>query len=186
MSLEQSYNHELNAVKGWFSPYALDKTVDQAADSAEIINGSVCSLNATGRLQLGLAVNAIPLFAFSSLEGYTGAGPAGAMSNISGHMSGRFYGQLATQSTAAKRVLCLVALGAYELETTEYVAGTYAPNDALTSPAPAATNAGKLTVGEYYTDTICGAVSDGTAVNNYGKNVLRFWPLFIPATPVSA
>lgn len=177
-----SYSHELNPTKGWFSPYALDKTVDVAADSAEVIMGSVCSLNSSGKLQLGLEKNAVPLFALSEIQMHTGAGPAGGMANISDHMSGRFYKPLALQPSAARRVLCLVALGAYELETTEFIAGTYVPNQALTSAAPGETNAGKLVAGEYYTDTICGAVSDGVEVNNHSKSVLRFWPLFVPAT----
>ena len=180
-----SYDHELNASKGWFSPYALDKTADQAADSTEIIMGSVCSLNAQGRVQLGLDVNAIPLFAFSAIESFDGEGPAGGVANIAGHMSGRFYGALAGQATAARRVLCLVALGAYELETTEFVAGTYVSNQPLTAAAPGEANEGKLVAGEYYVDTICGAVSDGVAVNNHSKSILRFWPLFIPASASS-
>ena len=193
MDTTQSYDSELNASKGWFSPYALDKTASVAADSAAITMGSVCSLNANANLQLGLAVNAMPLFAFSQIESYTGDGPAGKVANMAGHMAGRFYvGPNAenipanrVQGTAATRVLCFVAVGSYELETTQFVAGRYAPNDPLTAPAPDADNEGKLLVGEFYTNTICGIVSDGVATNNYGKSILRFWPVFIPATPAS-
>jgi hypothetical protein len=181
-----SYDHELNATKGWFSPFALDKTANQAVDSANIIMGSVCSLNSNANVQMGLEPNAVPMFAFSAIDSFNGAGPAGQVANMAGHMSGRFYGALEGQAVAARRVLCLVALGAYELETTEFVEGTYAPNQPLTSAAPGEADAGKLAAGEYYVDTICGAVSDGVATNNYSKSVLRFWPLFVPAAEVSA
>ena len=59
---------------------------------------------------------------------------------------------------------------------------THAEWDTFTLAFFGETNAGKLVAGEYYTDTICGAVSDGVEVNNHSKSVLRFWPLFVPAT----
>jgi hypothetical protein len=191
MDMTNGYDHELNPVKGWFSPYSLDKSVPQASGNADIVMGSVCSLNATGRLVAGLAVNAMPLYAFSTTSGFTGAGPAGKMANMSEHMTGRFYNAAAPaagsqiQSAPARVVMCLVGIGSYELETTEFVAGSYPSNTALTSPIPGAANAGKLVAGTFFTDTICGMVSDGTAVNNYSKSVIRFWPVFVPATPAS-
>jgi len=181
MALTQSYDNELNGVKGWFSPYALDKTADLAATSDEFVAGRVYSLNASGNLVRGLIDNAMPLFGFSKIEGFTGAGPAGQMANLSTHMSGRFYGDQAIQGTAAERVLCLVATGGYELETTEFTDAAYAPNALLTAQDEnAGATSGVVEAGTFGADTICGVVSDGTATNNFSKSVLRFWPVYLP------
>lgn len=175
----QSYDHELNASKGWFSPYALDKVVSVAADSAAVLPGSVGSLNSAGRFQMGLAHNAMPLFVFSLTPQ---SDLTGGEANIASRMPGRFYGAQQLGTSSQQRLVTLVATGAFELETTEFVAGSYAPNDVLTSPQPGEANAGKLTEGAFYTTTACGMVSDGVAENNYGKEILRFWPIFVPAS----
>ena len=81
----------------------------------------------------------------------------------------------------------LVALGAYELQTTEFVADTYAPNDPLTVDDGAITpaNAGKLTKGTLYTDPIVGVVSAGQTDSEHNATIkfLAFWPVWLPPVP---
>ena len=74
--------------------------------------------------------------------------------------------------------MALVATGAYELTSTEFVADTYAPNDALTSDTAGA-NAGLLKKGTMYTDMIVGIVSRGQVDNGYGFDSIAFWPVAV-------
>lgn len=77
------------------------------------------------------------------------------------------------------QAMALVAVGAYELVTTAYVAGqAYAPNKALTS-SMADTNAGLIQLGTVYTDMICGICSRGVVDNGYGTDAVAFWPTLI-------
>lgn len=169
---KQMYEHELNVVKGWPSPYAVDKRVTLADTQDEVLPGMVCSMNAQGELELGLATGAMPLFAFPSSSDFDVRSDFGGWVGPS------------TAPHGASNMLVLPAAGAYEMESTEFDdQGTYAPNDTLTSPVPGAPNAGRLEGGTAYTDTICGVVSEGVLTNEYRMQVLRFWPVWLPPTP---
>jgi hypothetical protein len=89
-------------------------------------------------------------------------------------------------------IVCLVAVGAYELETSEFDTDrTYAPNDVLKAVAADTddtpeTGGGCLTNDcEVYTDAIVGVVSRGAYTNAYGKSALALWPVYVPADPCS-
>jgi hypothetical protein len=166
------YTNELNPLKGWPSPYAVDKTAEVADPSVTINNGSVMSLDAAGDFELGLNLDAVAIFALQNSDDFDVVGDDGNLVGAS------------ASGTQTAKMSGLVALGAYELESTEYLtSGTYAPNDPLTSPVPGAANAGTLQVGVAYTNTICGVVSDGVVANERAINVLRFWPTWLPRTP---
>jgi hypothetical protein len=163
------YDHMLNALKGWPTAWAVDKVANLADDSAAVLAGSVMSLNSDGEFVLGLIENAMAVFALQNSTDFDVVGDEG---NIVG------------KGSSIPRISGLVAAGAYELETTEFVSSEgLVPNAALTSPAPGVSNAGKLAVGTVYTDTICGVVSDGVVNNCYGVEMLRFWPAWLPVTP---
>ena len=161
----QMFDHELNALKGWPSPYAVDKDADlKSGDS--VIAGQVMCLDANADFQVGLAENAVAIFSLQNSTDFDVVSDDGGMvGGASGvpHMSG------------------LVALGAYELESTEFnSASTFNPNTPLTSPAPGVANAGRLEVGVVFVNTICGVVSDGVIANERAIDVLRFWPTWLP------
>ena len=164
----QMFDHELNPVKGWPSPYGVDKAATLSADETEaVLGGSVMSLDVEGEFRLGLYVDAMPIFALQNSTDFDVVSDDGGMvGNADGtaKMSG------------------LVAVGSYELESTEYDSLlTFNPNDALTSPVPGAADAGLLTAGVPYTDTICGVVSaPGPVANERQVDVLRFWPVWLP------
>ena len=163
----QMYDHELNPVKGWPSPYAVDKAADVALESASqvIYRGQVMSLNAAAKLQLGLDCGAMPIFALNTSTDYDVVSDDGG---------------LVGASDGGPRMSGLVAVGGLEVESTEYDSTeSYAPNAALTAGAPSASDAGVIKNGEAYTDTICGIVSDGTFINEFKKTMLRFWPWYI-------
>lgn len=86
----------------------------------------------------------------------------------------------------------LVATGAYELETTEFVTSlTYTTNQPLRSPVG---NAGSNESGStasgvlrndtitLYTTAVVGVVSRGVFTNKKGMSVLAFWPVYCPGT----
>jgi len=78
--------------------------------------------------------------------------------------------------TPTGQALALVAVGAYELVSTAFVAGSYPPNTPLTANKSGSAAPGKLRSGTLYTNMIVGIVSRGVVDNGYGKNALAFWP----------
>jgi len=108
---------------------------------------------------------------------------------------------VAANAMPAGMITGIVASGAYEIQSTEFVeAGgsvSYAPNTPLTATDDANGDGGLLTPGEFYTDWICGVCSThvgvrwdrqtpgyyptnpiGATADNY--SVLTFWSYFLP------
>jgi hypothetical protein len=105
-----------------------------------------------------------------------------------------------TSISPAGKQVALVATGAYELATTEFLNAptTYSANDILHSPTEdqvtsgseadagklyktrswTGGNAGALTL---YTDSVCGVVSRGKYTNQHRVSVLGFWPVYLPS-----
>ena len=155
----QMFDHELNPVKGWPSMAALDKKVTLDTGVIGVVAGCGLQLNpATGKALLGTTNGAMGLFAFQGQNEFDVNGDVGNF--ISGAIN------------------CLVATGAYELESTEYSGLAFAPNDPLTL-----TVLGKLTVTTFAgLENIVGVISDaGPITNAYGSSVIRFWPVYCPA-----
>ena len=128
----QMFDHELNPVKGWPSPYAVDKSLDLVGDKA-CNRGMVMSINSNGKFVVGLYCAAMPIFALNSSGDFDVRGDdgnlVGGLGGVS-HMSG------------------LVAVSALEVESTEYdAAETYLPNTPLTAGEPDAADAGVLKPG---------------------------------------
>jgi hypothetical protein len=164
----QMFDVELNQKKGWPSPYAVDYAAEYASGESGVKAGMVVSLDANGAFVRGLASDgAVAIFVLQSMADLDVLSDIG---NVSGGVGSG-----------------LVALGAYELQTTEFVAGNYAPNDPLTvddgSVVPA--NEGKLTLGVLYTDPIVGVVSAGQTDSEHSADIkfLAFWPVWLPPTP---
>lgn len=158
----------LNALKGWPQPAAVDFHTEFADSvTSEVLPGSVVHLDGTGKYALGVGtLSVMPLFMFNGSndpdvqnEGGDPATEKGAFIPIN----------------PTGQAMALVATGAYELVSTAFVAGTYDPNDPLTSPTSGG-NAGKLQVGTLYTDMIVGIVSRGVVDNGYGHDAVAFWP----------
>ena len=170
----QMFDHRLNPIKGWPSPYALDKAkgVGQAAAEQGIKAGMVVHIDSvTGLFMRGLPGNQVPVFAWNDFLAFDAQGADDG--NIS------LYGN-------NKGISGLVALGSYELQTTEYdTAYTYAVNDHLTAwdshlGGYVAANKGKIRKGFPYHETICGVVTAGAAVNNFGKYWVSLWTYYLP------
>ncbi len=159
----QMFDHELNPTKGWPSPYAVDKAATAATGVTAIFAGTGVSLDpSTNQLVLGFATaGAMAMFAFQNQDDFDVNGDVG---NIIGN-----------------NINCLVACGAYELETTEYEGSDFPPQLPLTLN-PSTGKVVAASGGISGTDDVAGVVSDhGPILNAYGKNVVRFWPVYCPS-----
>ena len=171
----QMTSETLNALKGWPAPAAVDFHSEFAADiTTRVAPGTCVHLDADGKYALGVGTNAVfPLFTFQASDAFAVLNDGGDASTDKGVWVG---------ISPTGQVMALPAKGAYELVSTNFVDADYAPNDHLTSPLTGA-NAGKLTVGTVYTDTIVGIVSRGIVDNGYGYDAVAFWPWYIPPIP---
>jgi hypothetical protein len=160
----QMFDFELNQKKGWPSPYAVDYAAEYASGVTGVKAGMVCSLDANGKLQKGVTGTAMAIFILQNQSDFDVLSDKG---NVSGGVGSG-----------------LVAAGAYELQSTEFVDGVYAPNDPLTVETAGA-DAGKLKVGTEYADPIVGVVSAGVTTSEHDATIslLAFWPVYLPPTP---
>ena len=173
----QMTDHTLDGVKGWPSPHAVDfQAPFKAADLSTLAGtghpayaGRVVQLDDNGNFIYGVGNYAMPLFLFNNSDDPD-------VANDGGSSAGNWVGV-----TPSGKLLAFVAIGGYELESTEFIDTTYVPNDWLTAPT-GTTNAtsGVLTKETNRANPICGLVSRAKYVNSHGKSVIAFWPVFLP------
>jgi len=183
--LAQSYAHSLNIVKGWPHPAALDFFAKASANVLYNLRpGQCCSLNSSGELEPGVALARMGLFLFQGVR--------------SRDVDNRSSDTWVSGGIPSGNIMCIVAKSGVELETTEFVPGTYNPNDLLKSPTgntandealdanglPTSSSSGVLTKSSVtlYTTAVVGVVSRGTLTNYNKKSVLSFWPVYLPGT----
>ena len=177
------YEQALTPLKGWFEPSALDYAAKLSANVTIVLySGRVAHLNASGELETGISGTTMPLFVFQNSTDFDVSNPGTTAK-----------GNFVHRPIAPTGVInCLVATGAYELQSTEYDTGeTYAPNQLLQAPTANTTQAtgGVLTnqrpggggLVRQYTDAACGVVSRGTSKNEHEQDVIEFWPIYLPA-----
>ena len=164
----QMFDHELNPVKGWPGPAALDKSKAIKANET-IQRGRVMSIDPVAdQFVLGAPDNAMPIFAFPGSADFDVYSDDGNISG--GHGMG------------------LVATGGFEVETTEFLGANFPPNTPLKCHNDADADKGKVEAtddgfcfGDSEAVCICGIVSDaGPLTNDFRKSVLRFWTVYIP------
>jgi hypothetical protein len=101
----QSYDYHLNPTKGWPHPAALDFVAKIAPGVTYDMRAGQCAhLNSSGLLEPGVAAAQMPLFLFQGANEYD-------TNNASGSQW--------VPITPRGYIMCLVAKGAVELETTE-------------------------------------------------------------------
>lgn len=171
----------LDALKGTpiSSPHKLDFEAKFSSSIPDgdlpVLAGSVVSLNSSGEYILGVGTTPVmPLFIFNNSDDPDVVNEAGDPSTERGVW-------VPVNPTGV--AMSLVATGAYELISTAFVAGDYAPNDPLTADLSGGGDPGKLQVGTLYTDMIVGFVSRGKVDNGYGYTALAFWPCPVFPTP---
>lgn len=159
----------LNALKGWPNMNAVDYHAELDSSITDtVLAGSVVSLNSSGNFIQGVGTTAVmPMFLFSNSDDPDVVNDGGDAATDAG---------VFIPISPTGQAMALVAVGAYELVSTAFVAGSYAPNDPLTADLAGGGNPGELQGGTLYTDMIVGIVSRGVVDNGYGKDALAFWP----------
>ena len=173
----QMFDHMLNPVKGWPHQAALDF---QAKISANVLYdmraGQCAHINASGELEPGAQLLQMPLFMFQGANDF----------DVNNQRNDQW-----TPISPSGRIMCLPGKGAYELETTEFDSTqSYLPNDHLVAPVGNTSGdeftSGVLTnasPGGLYVAGMknrVGVVSRGKFTNAYGKQVVAFWPIYLP------
>lgn len=186
LNLEKPYDHHLNPSKGWPSEAPLDHVAKQSANVLYSLRAGQCAhLNSAGELEPGVQLGQMGLFLFQGKDSYD-------VSTASDDVH--------IPVTPSGNIMCVVAKAAVELETTEFVGSlTYAPNDYLRSPVGNAASAEALSgtparpttassgvlrndTITLYTTAIVGVVSRGVFTNYNSRQMLAFWPVYLPGT----
>ena len=172
----QMNDHTLDALKGWPSPYAVDH-VASAASGVTVVAGSVVTLDASGNYVLGqTATSAVAMFAFQNSTDPDVSNDGGVTFGGSGSANAW------VPVSPSGGIMALVATGAYELESTEFTAGTLAINSTLTGN----NTTGKLEAGAIYAKPICGVVSAAISDNSHGVSAIKFYPVWLPPNNAGA
>ena len=185
----QMYEQSLDAIKGFYSPSALEKVRPLAAallNSLTVIPaGRVAHIDAAGNWALGGSGTQMPCFLWQGSKD-----PDVFNDGVSAATGTRHW----TSVLPSGEMKGVVATGGYELQTTEYDATqVYAPNQLLTASAVGIlTNVGAV----QYTNWICGVTSwhelnraeatpatAPTGNNLHNVATLTFWTYFLPAAP---
>lgn len=165
----QNYDHIVKIVSGPLEPHTLQYGA-AFKSGEEFVAGALVSMHTDGTLQAGCSDTAMPMWAINGVADLDVASEGVAYAGGNGISGGD--------------VNAYVAVGGYELFTTEYDAATgntYTPNLYLT-PATGS-DEGLVTLANmsaYSTQLVCGVVSRGVVTEKYSTNVLYFWPVFIP------
>jgi hypothetical protein len=173
----QSFTNMTNPAKGWPSQSALDFQAKISPNVLyDLVAGQCAHINSAGELEPGVQLHQMGLFMFQGANDY----------DVNNERNSQW-----TPISPSGRVMCLVATGAYELETTAFDSTqSYNTNDFLNAPignsSGSAGVSGVLTnvdASTLYTSNMIakvGIVSRGAFTNCYGVSVISFWPIFLP------
>jgi hypothetical protein len=183
------FTNLLNPAKGWPNPVALDyRAKVDATVLYNMVAGQAAHLNATtgNTLLPGVVNNQMGLFLFQGVNELDTNNAVGTAGGITQWIPINPVGW----------IMCLVAKGPYELETTEFDSTqTYTANQPLRAPTGVAANSypgsGQLTnqsvtmasqtnTPQSSSTAVCGLVSRGQFRNSYGMPALAFWPIYNP------
>jgi hypothetical protein len=173
----------LNALKGWPRPAAVDfeakfdSSITERVPAGTVVH--VDPANAVPTYKLGVGtLNVMPLFTFQASDDPDVENDGGDAATEKGIW-------IAISPTGV--VMALVAIGAYELVSTNFLdSESYLPNKLLTADVgtdPTTGDAGQLKGGTLGTHNICGVCSRGDTDNGYGSDAVAFWPVFLPVYP---
>lgn len=189
----QMFTNAIDFLKGWPSQTAVDHVAKLSTNVtlARVPSGRVVHLNASHEFELGAKGTQVAIFTIPASDDYDVANPGNGDTDPYGWTSVAPGGNMSG----------LAATGSFELATTEFEVAsgvTYNPNDLLHSPTEdQITGSDKSVAGKLfkrkgwpggsnaalvlYTDSICAVVSRGAYANHYRRNVLAFWPVYLPS-----
>lgn len=171
--------HTLEAPKGWPSPHAVDFQAKLSANVTidPVFAGRVVHLNADGEFEMGVSGTQMAMFLFQNSDDPD-------VKNDGGDPETEVDVWVAIAPTG--KINALVAAGAYELASTEYLSADEAslvPNAVLTAGTSNSVSGtgGVLALATLGTHNICGVVSRGVKTNSHLKKEVYFWPVWFPA-----
>lgn len=171
---DQMYDHELNVLKGWFTGMHFLDHSGPIADGEVITAGSVVYKDEAGEFRLGNPDNTLGMFAWPNSTDFDVSADVGNIQSFN--------------------LTALPSTGAYEVQTTEFDPRyVYNVNDYLAAwfpgkPGYDAQYNGHIFVGNPFTDTLVGIVSQGKTENDFKKEVVSLWTYHLPidATDVNS
>ena len=173
----QMFDHTQIELSGRSLTYPLDFAAPADPDETiAVLQGGLCSLNADGQIVTGLGDSV-------ANEVIAGKTPMGLIA-IQGRDEFDANSDVGNFSDGIQSAL--VCSGGYEIETTEFEAGSYVPNEALTFGVT--TNRGLIVkaAANYSDQHVIGVVSRANKANEYNKQVLAFWSVYCPAVALTA
>lgn len=210
----------LDGLKGWPSPTAVDiaGTISSNVTLTTVYTGRVVHVASVTQggggtpspgnnvplpvFEMGAKLTQMPIFLWAGTDQYDVSNPGVPSGTILGGTTANPAAWIPIRPSG--NVMGLVAIGGYELETTEFDTDQdYAPNDVLRCVTDNTdTDGGVLTnqdasggdalatsaqavwgdpgVAEW--ESIVGCVSRGSYTNKHGKSALAFWPVYLPGT----
>lgn len=180
--------HTLEGIKGWpnnLHAVDFDAKLSPNVTIDPVFAGRCVHVNSVGDYEMGLPdidrAGNMAIFIFQNSDDPDVSNPGG----ITGSESDEPGGFIAIAPAGA--IMGLVAIGGYELESTEFepeasLGSIYEPGDTLTATADnaSAVTGGRITKGVAYDVPLCGVVSRGVFTNSHTRQALAFWPVFLP------
>jgi hypothetical protein len=189
------FQHAFDILKGWPNPAAVDYAakVDPGVTYFPVYSGRIVHVNASGNFEPGAVGSQMPILMIPSQSDFD-------VTNLSASGANAWYPVSPTQKMSG-----LVAIGGYEVQTTEYdPTGTFNINDPLHAPVEAQITTGtdKSMAGMLYnkrnwpggsaaqivvyTDNVCGVISRIPGNNALRVPVISFWLTYVPCATATA
>jgi hypothetical protein len=182
MPLRRMTSHTLDGLHGWPRMHAVQYRASfnpahlAAISGGVVFEGRVVSVNNNGQFELGISGTRMPMFLLQDSDNPD-------VVNYGGDTMSEPFAWASVLPPQGGRLSALVAIGAYELATTEFdKTRTYNINDLLTAaPGTNIAVSGVLTNDVPNASTpVCGVVSRPPYRNSHGQEVLAFWPVYLP------
>lgn len=178
MNFTRQYEHVASIAHGAHPEYRLefDANVKDVEASLAIRQGSIVSLDSNGEYVIGCGAGAGVNFPVPCISMKNVADP-----DVTAGVAGNSY-RNSTYSAIGGKITAIPCTGGYEIETTEFVGDTFAPNDGLV-PATGA-DIGKIKIATAQpgaSEPYVGFVSKAVyTASNYNHQRLSFFTNFIP------
>ncbi len=184
----QMFEHMLDPVRGYNTDLnhldcigKLHSAVTFDVPAGRVVHVASLDTNKKPQFKTGVHARSPAIFLFQGSTHFDVSNPGTSVGGIFGHRAIAPAGWMSG----------LVALGGFELRSTEYDTDqTYTTGDLLTAPNADSnsTTGGRLTNKRsgsdpvrQYTEAVCGIVSTGVETDHNGVSTLTFWTCWLPA-----
>lgn len=176
----QMFRHALSALHGWPRDYALDYAAPLASGqtASRAVAGRCVSIDSSAKFIMGCDNKSMPMFLVNGANSFD-------VNNSGVDADGNREWAGVNPPDSGGNLTALVATGAFELETTEFIDDdNLLPGTYLTAHNTDDSDQGKLKYysGQAYGATsVVGVQSRVRGKNSYKVETLCFWPVFLPS-----